>query len=487
MCRLAAVWAHREGLRREHGLRRSAPALGVRFALIKVRAGVVMLSRARVFGSRGRISWIVGCVAGSPARPGDCVPTSCGFPDHPLLRFRFLACGNHVSALAFTPSWPFSSRTLSEIRSIPEAPEALLPYELVGISAYIYCPGACLWVYTMRRLKIIFPRILPTSQYRRYTSPSGPSTVELPFYTIQTSEFQRKSHQLEKPLLLKSTGVSSKDGYFPASRKWFNYDSAASCSDNSRIAGLSSYLSQFHDLIFPYELMIPQAGLLPFHSWLSAGTRQSSQELAHLLQLQDSRGDEHRKFVSFMAPLTLLVKALEFNATQTQSVPLKELYIAQALLSNLPYRLQDDLPPPRLVLQAGRGDIYSSSIWIGLEPTYTPLHRDPNPNLFCQLCSNKDIRLLSPASGQRLFETVQSRLGRTSNSRFRDSEMMDGQERQIMHHEIWESPAGEIADHLIEAHLGPGDAMFIPLGWWHSVKSQSADGRLNASVNWWFR
>jgi len=36
-----------------------------------------------------------------------------------------------------------------------------------------------------------------------------------------------------------------------------------------------------------------------------------------------------------------------------------------------------------------------------------------------------------------------------------------------------------------QTELDAGDALFIPKGWWHSVKGLG-DG-INGSVNWWFR
>ena len=184
----------------------------------------------------------------------------------------------------------------------------------------------------------------------------------------------------------------------------------------------------------------------------------------------------------FFAELALLLSALKFN--QGSDIPLTQLYIAQSPIGDLPERLQADLPTPDLVRLAGKGDIYGSSIWLGLEPTYTPWHRDPNPNLLCQLCGTKTIRMLPPGPGEDLFRRVQRHLGRQGNSRIRGMNMMDGKERNALYEALWGS---NIPEDTWEVTLGSGQGLFIPLGWWHTVKSRSTDGRLNGSVNWWFR
>ncbi|ODA82200.1 hypothetical protein RJ55_00706 [Drechmeria coniospora] len=195
---------------------------------------------------------------------------------------------------------------------------------------------------------------------------------------------------------------------------------------------------------------------------------------------------EERRFLQLHSPWKLLARALEFNKAQREKgLETLELYIAQSLLSDLPTPLQPDLPTPELVLRAGKGDVYSSSIWLGTEPTYTPLHRDPNPNLFCQLCSRKLVRLLPPSSGDRIYYEVQVRTRQQGNGRIRTTEMMEGAEREILYDAIWNS--NELPDELHEAALSPGDALFIPKGWWHSVRSVGMDGQLNGSANWWFR
>ncbi|TQS32540.1 hypothetical protein Golomagni_07139 [Golovinomyces magnicellulatus] len=228
-----------------------------------------------------------------------------------------------------------------------------------------------------------------------------------------------------------------------------------------------------------------QEAIESFRDWLSQTGDMTDQILAGILQASMTEAPDGR-FFQLHAPLQLLSKALEFNTHQiSQNKDVVELYIAQSSLSDLPEELRGDLATPELVLKAGKGDVYSSSIWLGTEPTYTPLHRDPNPNLFCQLHGEKVVRLLPPTQGEILFFEVQVRIDRNANSRIRTTEMMEGTEREVLHDAVWKLE--EAPDQMCEVALEPGDALFIPQGWWHSVKSVAAMGGLNASVNWWFR
>ncbi|KAJ4287403.1 hypothetical protein N0V88_007674 [Collariella sp. IMI 366227] len=205
-----------------------------------------------------------------------------------------------------------------------------------------------------------------------------------------------------------------------------------------------------------------------------------------------SQGSHDTQFIRFDAPLAFLCAALEFNRQQSSPAGrLSQLYIAQALLSDLPHELQGDVPTPLLLTAPPTqdlpysADVYGSSVWIGLESTYTPFHRDPNPNLFCQLYGSKVIRLMPPRSGERFFRKVMTGLGEFRGSAaIRGEEMMQGAERQAWLDAVWGSdpPAG-----MLEVVLHPRDVLFFHKGWWHSVKSMGESGDLNASVNWWFR
>jgi len=274
---------------------------------------------------------------------------------------------------------------------------------------------------------------------------------------------------------------------FPALENWFSSDAELVAPACRSAPAHRSRLHMFQQTHVPYELLYdPEDDTFHrFLSWLTQSREETHSLMADRLRAALPRPDDHVQYptmLHFSAELSLLLLALEFNNISRR--PLTGLYIAQASIADLPDGLARDVPTPDLVLKAGKADIYGSSIWLGLEPTYTSFHRDPNPNLLCQLCGHKAVRMLPPESGERLFRQVQAGLGRQGNPRIRGAEMMDGPERAAFYDALWkEQPPG-----TLEAKLQPGEGLFIPLGWWHTVTSRlSTDGSLNGSVNWWFR
>ena len=137
------------------------------------------------------------------------------------------------------------------------------------------------------------------------------------------------------------------------------------------------------------------------------------------------------------------------------------------------------------MLQAGKGDIYDSSLWLGVAPTYTPLHRDPNPNLFVQLAGRKTVRLLAPDTGEGVYERVKRAVGGQGDGKgvIRGEEMMKGKEREVLEDLVWGKR--DVGEDGWEAVVEGGDGVFIPQGWWHSLKGPGEG--VTGSVNWWFR
>ncbi|KAK3075584.1 hypothetical protein LTR53_001022 [Teratosphaeriaceae sp. CCFEE 6253] len=241
----------------------------------------------------------------------------------------------------------------------------------------------------------------------------------------------------------------------PAVRKWF-------VTSSTGIELNSSYLARFGSTTVPLEISN------------DAAFARIEQSLSFFLE----------PYVPGGRAAMRATHSDDFSSAATTPSPTARVYLAQAPMNDLPEQLKDDLPVPELVLKAGKGDVYDSSVWLGRAPTYTPLHRDPNPNLFVQLAGTKVIRLFKPDVGRAIFAKVQEAIGGSASATMRGEEMMHGAEREALEAEVWGETSG-LDSAGWEAELHGGDGLFIPKGWWHSVKGVGEG--MTGSVNWWFR
>lgn len=299
--------------------------------------------------------------------------------------------------------------------------------------------------------------------------PQRPYLEPVPILSDSSLEtFQRDAFKPAVPALLPQKTFASS---IPAVTKWFlnneqllNDELGKHDSKTSNPLLNIEYLDQFGDTAVPLELT----------------TTSSTQS----------------HFTRTEAPLSTFlsyISALQSDPTLT-ATPTR-IYLAQCPLSTLPSTLQNDLPPPPY-LKAGKGDVYDSSIWLGLAPTHTPLHRDPNPNLFVQLAGRKVVHVFSPAVGAELFAEAGRKIpGARGMGMGLGEEMMVGEGRRALDELVWgeklavrhgESGMDQDGSAIgYEAVLDAGDIIHIPKGWWHSVKGVGSG--IIGSVNWWFR
>jgi len=96
-------------------------------------------------------------------------------------------------------------------------------------------------------------------------------------------------------------------------------------------------------------------------------------------------------------------------------------------------------------------------LWVGGAGTFTPLHFDLTNNLLAQVTGSKQIVLVPP-----------SQTGKMAHGRHVFSEVHDITDPRRL-------AAYPLAREALryEVVLGPGDLLFIPIGWWHQVRSES--------------
>jgi hypothetical protein len=110
-----------------------------------------------------------------------------------------------------------------------------------------------------------------------------------------------------------------------------------------------------------------------------------------------------------------------------------------------------DLAPDPALLDPARYD-GCAALWLGPEGTVTPLHHDTANILLCQVYGAKRVRLIAPweTSVWACMKGVYAAA---------DPERDDPALGRCL---------------VREAHLGAGDALFLPAGWWHHVRALSA-------------
>lgn len=273
--------------------------------------------------------------------------------------------------------------------------------------------------------------------------------------------FRQQCFIPEKPAILPRSQFHD----LPAVKNWFR-PSATAESPRTRL-NVEYLQSHAADAFVPLELT--ETAPSDVHQGTAGSSNQKMSDIV--------------SFRKFHAPLTLFLEWMRMAETTPQST---RLYLAQCQLLDLPPILRQDFPTPDIVAQAGKGDVYDTNVWIGHPPTYTPLHRDPNPNLFVQLAGQKTVRLLAPTDGQAVFSAIRRQLGKSGSkdaAAFRGEEMMQGQEAALLDKMVWGAQGSRTSESGpgYEADLEVGDALFIPKGWWHSIRGVG-DG-VTASVS----
>ncbi len=159
-------------------------------------------------------------------------------------------------------------------------------------------------------------------------------------------------------------------------------------------------------------------------------------------------------------------------------------YLAQYdLFSQIPLLRNDisipdycyaDIPATRIRDKREPGEALLNA-WFGPAGTVSPLHTDPYHNILCQVAGKKYIRLYSPEFIENVYPRgIQVDGVNMSNTSEVDVEAAPDQldARFPLFREA----------RYVETILNEGECLYIPVGWWHYVRSLT----VSFSVSFWF-
>ncbi|RDB21259.1 Lysine-specific demethylase 8 [Hypsizygus marmoreus] len=228
------------------------------------------------------------------------------------------------------------------------------------------------------------------------------------------------------------------------------------------------------------------------HPWRSAAYLRSVAGPGRVVPVEIGEDYRESGWRQSMMSWENLLSSLDFIDQPPAHGSTEIIYLAQHnLLMQFP-ALREDIIVPDYVYAAvdppeyleykppGNDEQLVLNGWLGPKGTISPAHTDPYYNFFAQVVGRKTVWLAPPDVTPFMYPFELTSHSSESAPNMHNTSRVDvfSAKEEEDFPDFWEKGVRE----AFHETIGPGDLLFIPVGWWHAMRSEDT----SFSVSMWF-
>ncbi|KAF8226890.1 Clavaminate synthase-like protein [Tricholoma matsutake] len=261
---------------------------------------------------------------------------------------------------------------------------------------------------------------------------------------------------------------------------------------------LTTFQSNFADRPFVVRGYAQDWPAMSVHPWWSAAYLRFVSGPGRIVPVEVGKDYRADGWTQMLMPWDDFLSTLDLMDQGPPKVSTQCYYLAQHNLFTQFPALRDDILIPDYVYAAmnsrdfplyrppGNDEQLVLNTWLGPGGAISPAHMDPYYNVFVQVVGRKTVWLAPPTLTRAMYpySSANSRdsAANKTNPSMSNTSLVDVFSADAARKEDFSDFWDQVVPIALHETLEPGDLLFIPPGWWHSMRAEET----SFSVSMWF-